>query len=192
MPTAVTTLLARLRAGDRSAQEELIPLVYEQLHRIAQSCMRGERGGHTLQPTSLVNEAWLKLSQNQKTEFNDRAHFFGIAARLMRQILVDHARATLAAKRGSGKKVPLPEHLEVSVQPDANPTILAIHEALDRLAIENESRARLIEMRYFAGMNLDEIAAANEISVSTVHRELRVAQAWLRREANPEAPAPSD
>jgi RNA polymerase sigma factor (TIGR02999 family) len=165
--------------------DELIPLVYDHLHRIAEGCMRGERPGHTLQATSLVNEAWMKLSAGASPEFRDRAHFFGIAARLMRQILVDHARASSAAKRGSGMKMQLPDYLDVAVEPDADPEILAVNEAIDRLAAVHEERARMVEMRYFSGMSLEEMAEVLGVSVSTIHRELRVAQAWLKREIGP-------
>lgn len=184
MPGAVTTLLSRLRGGDQSALDELVPLVYDHLHRIAQGYMRTERAGHTIQATSLVNEAWLRLSGAQASSFQDRAHFYGVCARLMRQILVDHARARSAAKRGSGSVGQLPEHLEVAVDPNINADILTINAALDKLGQENPSRARLIEMRFFSGMNLEEIAEVSAISLSTVHRELRVAQAWLLREVS--------
>lgn len=186
MPGAVTTLLSRLRSGDQSALEELIPLVYDHLHRIAQGCMRSERPGHTIQATSLVNEAWLRLSGTQASSFQDRAHFYGVCARLMRQILVDHARARAATKRGSGAVGQMPEHLEVAIDPNINADILTINAALDKLAIESESRARLIEMRFFSGMSLEEIAEVSGTSLSTVHRELRVTQAWLRREISGE------
>jgi RNA polymerase sigma factor (TIGR02999 family) len=184
MPGAVTTLLSRLRGGDQSALDELVPLVYDHLHRIAQGCMRTERPGHTIQATSLVNEAWLRLSGTQASSIQDRAHFYGICARLMRQILVDHARARAATKRGSGAVGQMPEHLEVSIDPIINADILTINAALDKLADENESRARLIEMRFFSGMNLEEIAEVTGVSLSTVHRELRVTQAWLLREVS--------
>jgi RNA polymerase sigma-70 factor, ECF subfamily len=183
----VTLLLGRVRDGDVTALDELTPLVYEQLHRIATGCMSGERAGHTMQATALVNEAWLRLAGQQANEYRDRTHFLGFAARLMRQILVDHARGRQAAKRDGGVRVEWSEAHEARGGEAGTVEVLAMHEALERLARENESRARLIEMRYFAGMKLEEIAAVSEMSVASVHRELRVAQAWMRREMRGEA-----
>lgn len=174
-----------MRSGDTSALEQLTPLVYDHLHRIASSYMQGERPGHTMQATSLVNEAWIRLASSNNTDYKCRVHFFGFAARLMRQILVDHARATNAAKRNGGFKVQLPEYLDIAVAPEADPEILSLNAALDRMALENETRARLVEMRYFSGMKLEEISEVLNISISTIHRELRVAKAWLKREINP-------
>ena len=182
MENSVTILLNRIRAGDNTALEELTPLVYDHLHRIASSYMQGERHGHTMQATSLVNEAWIRLAASDNPDYKCRAHFFAFAARLMRQILVDHARSTKAAKRNAGIKVQLPEYLDAAVPPQADPEILSLNAALDRMAVENETRARLVEMRYFSGMNLEEIAEVLNTSISTIHRELRVAQAWLKRE----------
>jgi len=181
----VTILLEKIRSGDSSALDQLTPLVYDHLHRIASSCMQGERPGHTMQPTSLVNEAWIRLAASNNTDYKCRSHFFGFAVRLMRQILVDHARSTNAAKRNAGFKVQLPDHLDIAVEPDADPEILSLNSALDRMATDNETRARLVEMRYFSGMKLEEISEVLDISISTIHRELRVAQAWLKREINP-------
>jgi RNA polymerase sigma-70 factor (ECF subfamily) len=178
----VTRLLERIRSGDSSALEQLTPLVYDHLHRIASSYMHGERPGHTMQATSLVNEAWIRLAASENPDYKSRAHFFGFAARLMRQILVDHARSTNATKRNAGIKVQLPEYLDATVPPQSDPEILALNAALERMAAENETRARLVEMRYFSGMNLEEIAEVLNTSISTIHRELRVAQAWLKRE----------
>ena len=162
--------------------EELMPLVYEQLHRIAQGAMRTERPGHTMQATALVSEAWLRLAGQGHGDYQNRAHFFGVAARLMRQILVDHARAANSAKRDVRQKVQLGEQFEVGAPPETDAAILSLHVALDRMGEANGERARMVEMRYFSGMNLEEIATVTGVSVATVHRELRVAQAWLRRE----------
>lgn len=181
---AITELLARVRSGDRAALDQLTPLVYDQLRRIAQGCIRGENPGHTLQATSLVHEAWLRLAGNAHPDYQDRAHFFGVAARLMRQILVDHARALKAAKRGGGK---IQLDLKMDLPGDRQDlTILAVHEALDRLALESPRKAQFIEMRFFAGMSIEEIAECTGIPKPTVYREVRVAQAWLFREAAPQ------
>jgi RNA polymerase sigma factor (TIGR02999 family) len=189
MATGVTELLSRVRLGDTAAFEQLIPMVYDHLHRIAQGCMRGERASHTLQATSLVNEAWIRLAGQNHPDYRDRTQFFGIAARLMRQILVDHARATKAVKRGSGEKVQLDERIDIGGSTPEPVPILAINDALDRLAAEDERRAQLIELRFFAGMTIEEIVDYTGISRPTVYRELRVAQAWLRREIDGTPPA---
>ena len=187
---AITELLARVRNGDRSALDLLTPQVYDQLRRIAQGCIRGENPGLTLQATSLVHEAWMRLAGNSHPDYKDRAHFFGVAARLMRQILVDHARAVKAAKRGSGGKVPLDDvRLEVAGHRQ-DLAILAVHEALERLAVEDPRKAQFIEMRFFGGMTIDEIAECTGVPKPTVYREVRVAQAWLFREAGPAGAAP--
>ena len=189
MDAEITGLLARVRNGDRTALDQLTPLVYDQLRRIAQGCIRGEAPGLTLQATSLVHEAWMRLAGNSHPDYKDRAHFFGIAARLMRQILVDHARAVRAAKRGGGK-IPLDPRMEVAGHRQ-DLAILAVHEALERLAAEDPRKAKFIEMRFFAGMTIDEIAECTGVPKPTVYREVRVAQAWLFREAGP-ASAPSE
>jgi RNA polymerase sigma factor (TIGR02999 family) len=183
MEPAITELLARVRTGDRTALDQLTPLVYDHLRRIAQGCIRGENPGLTLQATSLVHEAWLRLAANSQPDYKDRAHFFGVAARLMRQILVDHARSVRAAKRGGGK-IPLDVRMEVAGHRQ-DLTILAVHEALDRLAAQDPRKAQFIEMRFFAGMTIDEIAESSGVPKPTVYREVRVAQAWLFREAGP-------
>ena len=183
MEVVITELLARVRTGDRAALDQLTPLVYDQLRRIAQGCIRGENPGLTLQATSLVHEAWLRLAGNSHPDYKDRAHFFGVAARLMRQILVDHARSVRAAKRGGGK-IPLDVRIEVAGHRQ-DLTILAVHEALERLSAEDPRKAQFIEMRFFAGMSIDEIAECTGVPKPTVYRDVRVAQAWLFREAGP-------
>jgi RNA polymerase sigma factor (TIGR02999 family) len=183
MEPAITELLGRVKKGDRAALDLLTPLVYDQLRRIAQGCIRGENPGLTLQATSLVHEAWMRLAGNSHPDYKDRAHFFGVAARLMRQILVDHARAVRAAKRG-GDKIPLDVRMEVAGNRQ-DLAILAVDEALERLAVESPRKAQFIEMRFFAGMTIDEIAECSGVPKPTVYREVRVAQAWLFREAGP-------
>jgi RNA polymerase sigma factor (TIGR02999 family) len=183
MEPVITELLARVRTGDRAALDQLTPLVYDHLRRIAQGCIRGENPGLTLQATSLVHEAWMRLAGNSHPDYKDRAHFFGVAARLMRQILVDHARSVKAAKRGGGK-IPLDVRMEVAGHRQ-DLTILAVHEALERLGAEDPRKAQFIEMRFFAGMTIEEIAESSGVPKPTVYREVRVAQAWLMREAGP-------
>jgi RNA polymerase sigma factor (TIGR02999 family) len=183
MEPLITELLGRVRTGDRAALDQLTPLVYDQLRRIAQGCIRGENPGLTLQATSLVHEAWMRMAGNSHPDYKDRAHFFGVAARLMRQILVDHARSVRAAKRGGGK-IPVDVRMEVAGDRQ-DLTILAVHEALERLAAQDPRKAQFIEMRFFAGMTIDEIAESSGVPKPTVYRDVRVAQAWLFREAGP-------
>lgn len=179
METGITTLLDRVRDGDREALDELIPIVYEHLHRIAEGHLRTERAGHTVQATSLVSEAYLRLAGMDHPDYRNRAHFFGIASRLMRQILIDHARAKGSEKRGGDQlRVDLPD-LPAGDRP---PVILALDDALNRLAQTDPDKARFVEMRFFAGMTVEEIAEASAVSVVTVRRHLRIAQACLYRE----------
>jgi RNA polymerase sigma-70 factor (ECF subfamily) len=185
----ITELLARVRNGDRAALDLLTPMVYVQLRRIAQGCIRGENPGLTLQATSLVHEAWIRLAGNSHPDYKYRAHFFGVAARLMRQILVDHARSVRAAKRGGGKVQLDDTRMEVAGHRQ-DLAILAVHEALERLAVEDPRKAQFVEMRFFAGMTIDEIAECSGVPKPTVYREVRVAQAWLFREAGPASDAP--
>jgi RNA polymerase sigma factor (TIGR02999 family) len=171
-----------MRAGDESARGELIGVVYQTLHRIAESQLRKERQDHTLQPTALVNEAYLKLFGHSEIEFTDRAHFFAVVSRAMRHILVDHARARAAARRNDGQ-VQLDTSIEFEVGARAAPMkLLDLDLALDALARERSSLAELIEMRYFGGMTAEETAAVVGRSVHIVRHELRLAHAWLRRE----------
>jgi len=176
----ITQLLVDWRQGDRAALEELTPRVYRELQNLARSYLRRLGPSQTLQPTALVNEAWLRLiGQSRLPQWESRSHFFSIAARLMRLILVDHARKQRASKRQSGHAVTLQESIAVSpVQP---PDVLAVNEALDHLAKVDERKARVIELRYFAGMEREEIATALDLSVATVKRDLRLGEAWLRR-----------
>ncbi len=174
----ITELLRRSREGDRIASEQLSSLVYAQLHRIAEGCIRTERGDHTLTATALVNEAWIRLASPSQPDFMDRAHFFALAAKKMRQVLVDYARQRGAAKRGAGKRVPLTDSLGVATLDDTE-TLLAMHQLLDQLETSSPRRARYFELRFFGGMTPEEIANVDASSVPTVYRELRLAQVWL-------------
>ncbi len=176
-PKAVTRLLQDWRAGDREALDRLIPLVHDELRRLAGRHLRGERQGHTLQTTALVNEAFLRLADSD-VPWQDRVHFFAIAARSMRRILVDHAKSKRRLKRGGQHEhVALDEALVAT--PSRSDEILVLDEALSELAEFDERKARVIELRYFGGLTYDEVATALEISPATVHRELRMARAWL-------------
>lgn len=183
--SSITALLRSWRDGQPGARESLLEQVYEELRRLAGGKLRHERPEHTLQPTALVHEAWLRLAGDDAIEWQSRAHFFGIAARLMRQILIDHARARLAARRQGGLRVELATNAGPADdgQPsDAIVDVLAIHEALERLAAFDDRRARVLELRFFAGLERKEIAEALGISERMVKRDLVLAQAWLRRE----------
>lgn len=178
--TNVTQLLLDWRAGKQEALDRLMPLVYDELRRLAGRYMRGERSQHTLQATALVNEAYLRMV-DMKVSWQDRAHFFAVAARLMRRLLVDHARAHHRAKReGSGQKVSLDDAAEVSYQPASN--LVALDEALTELATFDERKSDIVELHFFGGLSNEQVAEALGISRATVQRELRLAKAWLNRE----------
>ncbi len=180
-PGAVTQLLARAKAGNAAALEELVPLVYVELRRIAGRYVRRERAGHSLQATALVHEAYLRLLKDADLTFENRAHFLGIAARSMRQILVEHARARDAEKRGGERqRVTLDEGVAAGGPVDVD--LLALEEALERLAALNAHHARIVELRFFGGLTNEETAAALDISPATVKRAWVVARAWLFRE----------
>lgn len=176
----LTDLLQRVQAGERGALDAVVPLVYGELKKLAAAHLRREGKSEPLQTTALVHEAFVRLLGGPQPSYASRAHFYGIASRLMRQILVDSARRRSAQKRDAGAKVPLVDLPDLGHQPDE--ALLAMDEALDRLAEVNSLKAQLIEMRYFAGMTAEECAEALGISVHIVRRELRLAQAWLRRE----------
>lgn len=181
----VTQLLLGWSAGDRSAGEQLLSAVYAELHRQAARAMRRESADHTLQTTALVHEAYLRLIDQRRVEWRNRAHFFGVAAQLMRRILVDHARRRGAGKRGSGQRpVSLDDVHSVRGAPSeaSRLDVLVFDEALDRLAALDESQARIVELRYFGGLNIEETAEALDVSPATVKREWAIARAWLRRE----------
>jgi len=180
-PGHVTSLLKQWKGGDDSALDRLLPLVYAELRRIAARHLRRERAGHSLQPTGLVHEAYLRLVGAPGPEWQDRAHFFGVSARLMRQILVDHARARGAAKRGgAARRVTLTDHVEPAVERDLD--LLALDEALRRLEEMDPVQGRVVELRYFTGLSIEETAEVLGKSPATVNREWRMARAWLRRE----------
>jgi RNA polymerase sigma-70 factor, ECF subfamily len=176
----VTTLLKRLGDGDKSALDEIMPLVYTELHRIAQGYLRREFPGNTLQPTALIHEAYLRMVTQSHPDYVSRAHFYGVSARIMRQILVDHARARNAKKRASGQTTVFSESLEIARQQPVG--VVALDEALNRLFVVDERKSNLVEMRFFGGMTAEEIAECSSLPVHTVRRELRIAQAWLRKE----------
>lgn len=180
MDGQVTKLLKRMSTGDRSALDELMPFVYRELHKIARGYLGRELPQQTLQPTSLIHEAYIRMAEQSHPDYSSRAHFYGVAARVMRQILVDHARARQAAKRGGGESIQFTDTLDfASERPVA---VLELDQALDRLANVDPRKARLIEMRFFAGMTAEEIGESATIPVYTVRRELRLAQAWLHKE----------
>jgi len=181
----VTALLARFRQGDRAAEAVLFPLVYEELHRIAARHMRRERAGHSLQPTALVNEAYVRLLGQRAQPWQNRAHFFALASGVMREILIDHARRRGAAKRGHGKppirldESPMEAAPEAILTDDQLETLIAIDEALRQLTDLDPRQTRIVELRFFAGMSSREIAEVLEISERTVEREWASARAWL-------------
>ena len=169
-------MLRRWTEGDPSALAELLPAVYGELRQLAVARLRNERDGHTLQPTALIHEAYLKLVHHDQKEWHSRAHFFSVASRIMREILVDNARKHRAAKR-SGEPVTFEE--AVSFAPDRGRALLQLDDALNELAGFDERKSRLIELKYFGGLTGSEISAALDISISTITRETRLAEAWL-------------
>lgn len=177
----VTRLLLNWSKGDRASLDQLMPVVYRELRKLAASYLRGERPGHTLQPTALINEAYLRLIDQTFPEWQDRKHFYGVAAQLMRQILVEHARSHGAAKRGGGvQNLALDEALDYSRERASE--LVELDGALTELAALDERKARIIELRYFGGLSVEETAGLLDISAATVGREQRMAQAWLHRE----------
>jgi RNA polymerase sigma factor (TIGR02999 family) len=177
----VTRLLLAWSAGDQAAFDALAPLVYDELRRLARRYMGGEREGHTLQATALVNEAYLRLVEVNRVQWQNRAHFFAMSARLMRRILVDVARAKQARKRGggAGQKVSLDEALLVSAPGD---DLVAVDDALEALAAVDARKSQVVELRFFGGLSVEETAAALNVSSDTVTRDWKVAKAWLLRE----------
>ena len=176
----VTELLVRWRAGDQEALQDLVPLVYQELRAMAHGQLRAERAGHTLQSTALVHEAYLKLVKQGPPEVQNRAHFFGVAARLIRQILVDYARSHGAAKRGVACRVELEEGLGIPGK--AAVDVLALNEALNELAKRDEQQSRIVELRFFGGLTLEETSKVLGISSATVKRDWKMAKAWITRE----------
>jgi len=173
----VTRLLLAWSAGDHEALGRLTPLVYQELHRLAMVYMARERPGHTLQPTALVHEAYLRLVDLQGVGWRNRAHFLAVAARTMRRILVDFARARTYQKRDGGERISLDEELVVAGQPGAE--LVALDDALNRLAAIDERKSQIVELRYFGGLQVEETAEALNVSAETVMREWRAAKAWL-------------
>jgi RNA polymerase sigma-70 factor, ECF subfamily len=177
----VTELLNAWRAGDESALEHLIPLVHVELHRLARRQMRRERDGHTLQTTALVNEAYLRLVDLAGVRWQDRAHFFAMSARLMRRILVDHARSRRYLKRGGGaRRVTFDEGLAVAA--DSPVDLVALDDALQALARFDPRKSQVVDLRYFGGLSVEETAEVLHVSSETVTRDWRLAKAWLLRE----------
>jgi RNA polymerase sigma factor (TIGR02999 family) len=187
MPGDVTQLLSAIDSGDRKAAEELLPLVYDELRRLAAHRLSGERSQHTLQPTALVHEAWLKISGNNSRQWNGRQHFLAAAAEAMRRILVDRARRRMAAKRGGGD-VPVDSD-EVDIPaPAPDDQLLAVSEGLEKFALVDARKAELVKLRYFVGMTFEEAAGALDIAVPTAKEWWAYARAWLRVEIGGAAP----
>jgi len=186
-PPSVTQLLQAWRAGDQTAFDQLLPLVHDELHRAARRLMSREQQGHTWQTTELVNEAYLRLAgQQPQAEWQDRAHFFAVASRVMRHLLVDHARERALGKRGGGaQRLSLDE--VALVAPGRTDELLALDDALDRLAGFDARKSRIVELRYFGGLTVEEVAEVLGIAAITVKREWARAKAWLYREMQPGA-----
>jgi RNA polymerase sigma-70 factor (ECF subfamily) len=186
----VTTLLHAWKEGDRTALDRLVPLVYAELRRMAGSCFKNEQGVQTLEPTALVHEAYLRLAGASDPDFNSRAHFLGIAARVMRQILVDRARARRAGKRNAAARVPLDDDLILTGQRAA--LVVSLDDALIEMDRQDPEKARILELRYFGGLTAEESAELLGVSVHKINRQMRLAQAWLRREiqSSPQMVAP--
>jgi RNA polymerase sigma factor (TIGR02999 family) len=182
----VTQLLVAWSDGDQAARDRLMSVVYEELHRLAQRYMRRESPGHTLQTSALVNEAFLRLVDQRNVHWQNRAHFFAIAAQMMRRILVDYARSRNYAKRGGGERaLSLDEGLIVSDERSAE--VVAVHEALEELAKFDARKSQIVELRFFGGLTIDETAEVLGVSPGTVMSDWTVAKAWLRREISPQA-----
>jgi len=177
----VTQLLKAWTAGDEQALEKLTPLVYRQLHRVAQRCMAGERPGHTLQTTALVNEVYLRLVDCEQIDWQDRAHFFAVSAQLMRRILIDFARSRGYRKRGGGvRPMSLDEAPPVCNDPDTN--LVALDDALKALTAVDARKSQVVELRFFGGLSLEETAEVLKVSTETVGRDWKLAKVWLLRE----------
>ena len=178
MPSDITALLQRHRAGDGEALQGLLSLAYDELHAVASRAFRQQGGAHTLQPTALLNEAWIKLA-GRIDLVNDRQHFFALAARAMRQVLVDHAKGRSRSKRGGGER---PVSLSSSDGAYETTDLVALDDSLKRLAVLNERHAKVVELRIFGSLTIDETASELGISTSTVESDWAMARAWLRRE----------
>jgi RNA polymerase sigma-70 factor (ECF subfamily) len=176
----ISQLLVKWGSGDETVLEELIPLVYDELKRLANNYLRKERPGHTLQPTALVNEAYMRLAEQKRMKWQNRAQFYGIAAQLMRRILVDHAREKHAEKRGGAaqQRLSITSAGEVGTAPDLD--VLALHEALEELATMDPQQARIVELKFFGGLSIEETAEVLSLGHATVERDWKMARAWLR------------
>ena len=177
----VTQILNDWSGGDRKAPERLMPLVYDELRRLARSFLARERGGHTLQPTALVHEAYVRLVDQTRVDWQNRAHFYGIAARMMRRVLIDHARAHAAGKRGGAAVRLSLDDVQVPIEQRAA-DLVALDEALERLAQMDERKCRVVEMRFFGGLTDEEIAEVMGVTTRTVLRDWKTARLWLYRE----------
>jgi RNA polymerase sigma factor (TIGR02999 family) len=184
-PGEVTLLLQRWRMGDAQVLDDLIPLVYDKLHAIAQGYMRRERIDHTLQPTALVNEVYMRLLNQRKITWNDRVHFYVFAAKMMRNILMDHARARLADRRGGKDAIRLPMSEEIAWVGSTPETLLDLNRALDRLEVLDSRKAQLMELRFYLALTMEEAADVMSISIATAERDLKFARSWLNRELHP-------
>ncbi len=186
----ITALLKVWAEGDATAFERLVPLVHRELHRIARHCMAGERAGHSLQPTALLNEAYLRLVDITHVAWQDRAHFFAMSSRVMRRILVDVARSKRYLKRGGGTSLaPLDDAMAVAVE--RGPDLVALDLALQALAQIDPRKSRVVELRFFGGFTVEETGMALGISAETVYRDWQLAKSWLRRELRKESPSGS-
>jgi RNA polymerase sigma-70 factor, ECF subfamily len=183
---AVTGLLLAWSRGEQAALEKLVPLVYSELRRIAQRYMNRERRGHTLQTTELVNEAYLRLIDASQVRWQDRAHFFAISAQLMRRILVDFARSRRYLKRGGGAHRTWFDEAKIQ-SPLPSPDLVALDEAMEALAVKDARKSRVVELRFFGGLSVEETAEVLKVSPDTVHRDWRLAKAWLAREMGNDA-----
>jgi len=186
MPGDITQLLIAVDSGDPKAEEEFLPAVYDELRRLAARKMENERDGHTLQPTALVHEAWIKLAGSDRQRWRGRTHYFGAAAEAMRRILIDKARRRAAKKRGQGVRLAELNESRVELRAPAE-EVLAVNDALEQLALEEPVTAQVVKLKYFVGMTLPEIAGALEVSLSTVERHWSYARAWLRMAVRSEA-----
>lgn len=177
----ITELLVRWNGGDEAALEKLMPLVYNELRRLAGNYLRRERKEHTLQPTALVNEAYLRLVDQRHAKWQNRAQFYGIAAQLMRRILVDHARSRQAEKRGGSdqQRLSITSAHDLATKPDLD--VLALHEALEELKVMDPQQERIVELKFFGGLSIEETAEVMNLGHATVERDWKMARAWLRR-----------
>ena len=181
-PNEITQMLIELTDGNKDVVNQILPHIYDELRRLAGSYLRRERSDHTLQPTALVHEAYMKLIDQKQVQWQNRAHFFGIAAQVMRRILMDHARKHKADKRGGdAEKLPLEEEILI-VSHDRSAELVALDDALETLAKLDEQKARIVELRYFGGLSIEETAEVMGVSVPTINRQWRMAKAWLYSE----------